>query len=491
MGVRTGAQILEGLRDGRELYMDGERVRDVTSDARLAGGAATMAQLYDMQHSPDLRDEMTYVSPKTGQRVGMSFLQPKTLEDLALKRKAFRRWHDHTLGMFGRAPDFVNVMLSSFAAGAEAFGPYAKNMIAYYEKARDEDRIATHSLTNPQVDRSRNVAAQAIDVAARAVRETDAGIVIRGARMLATLGAYSDDFLVMPAPSYPLPDTEEAKAFAIGFHIPVATPGVKMINRPAMIPPRIGSTHDYPLSSRFDESDCMIVFDDVLVPWENVLMYRDIDIFNNVYRRVHAMGAMAHQFSVKDLCKAEFMMGLAFSLVQTTRIDGYQHIQGMLAELINSVEILRACILASEAGAEVSPTGMMTPAAGPLAAVRFEFPEMFRRSCEIIQIMGAGGLTMVPSYAEVEGPLAQDVATYYQAAAADATTRIKLFRLAVDASMSMFSGRQQLYERYFAGDPVRGAGGLYHNYDKQPHLQRIVDLLERFDAEERVRTAKI
>ena len=484
MGIRTGAQVLEGLRDGRQLYMDGTLVKDVTKDPRLSGGARTMAQLYDMQNQPELRDEMTYESPKTGERVGMSFLQARTREDLARKRGMYRRWHDHTLGMFGRAPDFVNVMLSSFAAGAEAFGPYAKNMTAYYEKARDEDRIATHSLTNPQVDRTHNVAAQAKDLAAKAVRETDAGIVIRGARMLATLGAYSDDLLVMPAPSYPLPNTEEAKAFAIGFTIPVATKGVKLINRPGSIAPGVGSSHDFPLSARFDESDCMIVFDDVLVPWENVLMYRDVEIFNSIYKRVNATSAMGHQFAIKDLCKAEFMMGLAFSLVRTTKVDEFLHIQGMLAELINSVQVLRSCILTGEQEAQISQVGVMAPAMGPIGAVRYLFPEMFRRSCEIIQIIGAGGLAMVPSFAEVHGPLAEDVKTYYQAAAADSSTRIRLFRLAVDAAMSTFSGRQQLYERYFAGDPVRGAGNLYQGFDKEPHVARIKALLERFERED-------
>jgi 4-hydroxyphenylacetate 3-monooxygenase len=156
----------------------------------------------------------------------------------------------------------------------------------------------------------------------------------------------------------------------------------------------------------------------------------------------------------------------------------------MLAELINSVQVLRSCILTGEQEAQLSPVGVMAPAMGPIGAVRYIFPEMFRRSCEIIQIIGAGGLAMVPSFAEVNGPLAEDVKAYYQAAAADSTTRIRLFRLAVDASMSTFSGRQQLYERYFAGDPVRGAGNLYHGFDKEPHVARIKALLERFEREE-------
>ena len=108
----------------------------------------------------------------------------------------------------------------------------------------------------------------------------------------------------------------------------------------------------------------------------------------------------------------------------------------------------------------------MTPAAMPLWTVRMMFPKMFVRMCEIIQILGAGGLVAVPSYAELTGPAAADVATYFQAANADAATRIKLFRLAFDAAVSSFSGRQQLDERYYSGDPVRLAGTLYGLYDK-------------------------
>jgi 4-hydroxyphenylacetate 3-monooxygenase len=307
--------------------------------------------------------------------------------------------------------------------------------------------------------------------------------VIRGARMLATLAAYSDELLVMPAPSYPLAATDEARPFAIGFAIPVATEGIKLICRPSVAHLGAGSSLDYPLSARYDETDCMVIFDKVLVPWERVFIYRDVEIFNNLYHRTGAVAPLAHQFVTKNLAKAEFMMALAFALVRTTKVDEFQHIQGALAELINHTEVIRSCLIASETQATMSPYGIMLPANGPLAAMRFMFPQMFQRACEIIQIMGAGGLMMVPSFSELGGPLATDVETYYQAANADARTRIKLFRLAYDAVLSSFSGRQQLYERYFAGDPVRGAGTLYHAFDKEPHVKRISELLERFERE--------
>jgi 4-hydroxyphenylacetate 3-monooxygenase len=484
MGIRTGAEILEGLCDGRAVYIDGERIADVTRDKRLAGGARTLAALYDFQSRPDQLDAMTYRLPQSGERAGLSFLEPRSREELRRRGAATKRWHDHTLGMFGRAPDFLNVLISSFASGAEAFGSdYAKNIRAFYELARERDLVSTHSLTNPQVDRTRNVAAQAKDLAAKAVRDNDKGIVIRGARMLATLAAYSDEIMVMPAPAYPLPDNDEAKPYAIGFSVPVATPGIRLICRPSLAAADAGSPLDYPISSRFDETDCMVIFDDLLVPWERVFLYRDVQIFNSIYRQTGAGAAIAHQFVIKDLAKAEFMMALAFALVRTTKVDEFLHIQGLLAELINNVEVIRSCVTAAEAEGDMTRHGIFLPAMGPLNAVKFLFPEMFRRACEIIQIIGAGGLVMVPSFAEIDGPLAADVSTYYEAANADARNRIKLFRLAYDAAMSSFSGRQQLYERYFAGDPVRAAGGLYNAYDKQPHVDRIWQLLDRFEKE--------
>ena len=479
MGIRTGAQLLESLCDGREVWIEGARVDDVIQDPRLTGGARTLAELFDLQHDPDIEDQMTYVSPTTGDRVGLSHIQPSTREDLTRRRAMVKHWSDHTLGMFGRSPDFVNVMISSFAAAADAIGTDgAGNLRAYHEHIRENDLALSHTLTNPQVDRSRPVADQEKDLAAKIVRETDAGVVITGARMLATLSVFADEVLVVPAPSYPLPETEEGRAYAFGLAVPVATKGLKLICRPTVVPQAAGSPMDYPLSMRFDEMDAMVIFDEVLVPWERVFIHRDIEACNALYSRTSAGIHMAHQFSTKNLAKAEFMMGLAFALVRTTNIDTHQHIQGLLAELINTTEVVKSCLIASEVGATDSPHGIVDPDPGPLQAVRFLFPQMFQRASEIIRIMGAGGLFMVPSFADLEGEIAADVEKYYQAANADSRSRIKLFRLAYDAVLSNFAGRQQLYERYFAGDPVRAAGFLYRSYEKDAHIERIWSLLD-------------
>src|SRR6516225_3764822 len=414
MGIRTGKELLQSLRDDRQLFIDGERVTDVTADPWLAAAAESLAELYDMQHDAALVDRMTFVSPSSGERVGLSFIEPRSVDDLIRRRDMVKIWADATCGMFGRSPDYMNIFVTAFASAAEEFGQkerrFAENIRHYHEYIREHDICLTHTLINPQVDRSRPVEKQEKDLAAKIVNETDRGIVIRGARMVSTLAAYAHDLVVLPS-TY-IANSKEAEPYAFGFGVPVNAPGLRVICRPSVTHQNAASLMDFPLSARFDETDAMVIFDDVLVPWERVFIHRDPELCNGLYNRTGMMPQIMHQFSTKNLAKAEFMMGIAFAIAKSTNIDQHLHVQGMLAELIQYT--------------------------------------VFPRACEIIQILGAGGLVAVPSYAELGGPAAADVSTYFQAANADAATRIKLFRLAFDAAVSSFAGRQQLYERYYS-----------------------------------------
>src|SRR6185437_8573261 len=176
MPIRTGRQFLEAMHDDRQIFMDGERVKDVTTDPRFAGAARTMAELYDMQHEAGGVEAMTFTSPTSGERVGLSFIEPKTVDDLLRRRAMVKTWMDATCGMFGRSPDFMNIMLTGLAAAGPVFGKFEGNIRTYHVQAREADLAMTHTLLNPQVDRSRPVEQQEKDVAAKIVRETDAGI---------------------------------------------------------------------------------------------------------------------------------------------------------------------------------------------------------------------------------------------------------------------------------------------------------------------------
>ena len=483
MGARSGADYLAGLGTDREIWLDGERIPDVRTDPRLGGAADAIAELYDLQLHPDHVGDMTYESPTSGDPVGLSFIEPRSVADLVRRRTMVKAWMDHTSGMFGRSADFMNIMVAGLAFAADDFDrpdrPYGRYLRDYYEHIRENDLVLTHTLVTPQYDRSRPVEEQTADVAARAVDETDDGWIIRGARMVSTLCAHSDEMLV--APSSYLANTEDAAAYAFCFAVPIDTPGMRFICRPSLTPQNAASPMDHPLSHRLDEIDGMVVFDDVLVPWERTFVYRDVAMCNGLFNRTGAMEHVMHQFSTKNLAKAEFMMGLAFRVAESTNVDQFLHVQNMLSELIVFTEQIRAALVASEVQAEPDARGVFRPASMPLWTVRQTFPQQFQRMCEIIQIIGAGGLAAVPSFAELDGPRGDDVERYFQAANLGARERVRLFRLAWDASSSGFAGRQQLYERYYSGDPVRLAAALFDLYDRDPYTERIDRLLDRLE----------
>ena len=219
VGIRTGKALLESLRDDRQLFIDGERVEDVTTDPRFAAAAQSLAELYDMQHDPALIDRMTFASPASGERVGLSFIEPRSVDDLIRRRDMVRIWADASCGMFGRSPDYMNIFVTGFASAADEFGKngdaFSKNIRAYHQYIRENDICMTHTLINPQVDRSRPVEKQDKDLGAKIVKEIDAGIVIRGARMVSTLAAYSHDLIVLPS-TY-IANSKDAEPYAIRF----------------------------------------------------------------------------------------------------------------------------------------------------------------------------------------------------------------------------------------------------------------------------------
>src|SRR5919199_4572618 len=206
MGARSGAAYLAGLRDDREVWLDGERVSDVTRDPRLCRGVHSVAALYDLQLEPSRVDEMTYVSPTTGDRVGLSHIQPRSVDDLVRRRTMIKTWAEWSAGMLGRSPDFLNAMIMGCAANPHYFAhqkpQFGDNIRRYYELVREQDLCLTHTLVSPQVNRAVHPDEQAGGaVALQDVDETHKGLVLSGARILATLAPASDELFVAPSPS--------------------------------------------------------------------------------------------------------------------------------------------------------------------------------------------------------------------------------------------------------------------------------------------------
>jgi len=480
MPARTGAQFLEGLRDRpRDLWLEGERVTDPTAHPAFRNLVRSVAALYDMQHDPALRDEMTYVSPATGRRVGLSFLMPQTHGDLVRVRTMMKRWADYSGGFMGRTPDYLNRALVGFASAApycaENDPRFGDNIRRYYEEVRERDLCLTHTLVNPQANRSVGPSQQADPtLAARIVEETSRGIVLRGARMLATLPT-ADEIMVFPSTLLKTGPDDAPYAYALA--LPTETPGLRFLCRESFDYGR--SRLDHPLGSRFEEMDAVVIFDNVQVPWERVFLLRDVEKCNRAFAATGAVAHMAHQVVTKNVAKIEFILGVASLIVDTIAIEQFQHVHEKMAEIIVNLETMRAFLRTSEVEAQVNHWGVMQPAWPPLDAARNVHTRMYPRMVEILQQLGASGFMAIPTEKDLRGPQAETIRTYYQAARADAASRIKLFRLAWDIALSAFGSRQVLYERYFFGDPVRMAGAMFNAYDRRPYMERVKEFLER------------
>ncbi len=481
MPARTGQQYIDGLRaQEREVWLGGERVRDVTKHQGLAGGVRAIAQLYDMQHDPELREVMTFASPATGEPVGRSFDMPATKEALETRSKMMLNWARATCGMMGRSPDFMNVTFAAWGAAADFFGEkrteFADNMRRYVEYIREHDVTLTHALINLQ--RSRNPTGMfnlEEGTALEVKRETDAGIIVRGARILATLGPLSDEIAVY-SPRLAR-HSEEHSPFAVNFSIPCSTKGLKFLCRDSF---DLGRSHfDHPLGSRFEEMDCIVFFDDVLVPWERVFLLYDVERLNATPHVTHSTAHSAHQGAAKNLAKCEFVLGLALLMTQTLGNAHLPHTEERIGELMLYTELMRSCMRAAEADAATDRWGVMCPAILPVESTRNLMMNCYPRMIEILQLLGSSSFLLTPSEKDFEGPLQPDIEQYLATDNTEARERVKLFRLAWDVAGNAFGSRQVLYERFFASDPLTRARAMAAVYPKGEVIERVREFLGR------------
>ena len=459
-----------------QIWLDGELVNEPISQHKAFKGVLkTKASLYDLQVQPDLVDEMTFETPATKERIGLSYLQPRTKEDLHRRRKMIEQWARASCGLLGRSPDYLNTVITSFACSTDYLKDkencFPEHIQSLYTRARENDLSFTHTFITPQVNRSRAYFETSDEpIAAKIIGKTSDGLIIKGARLLATQGGSTDEVLVFSSPTL-FCEPEESFAFTI----PSDTPGLKFICRESFVG---GNSHfNYPLSSRFEEIDSVVVFDNVLVPWECVFFHSDTQVASEFFGASAFHPFTIHQVVTRQIVKTEFMLGVAELLVQTINVGEYLHIQEKLAEIIMSLETMKALLAQSERDAQLDSSGFMRPSLTPLQVASNIFPRISPRFSEIIQLVGASGMVTLPTERDFRSAIAPDLAHYLQAASKLAEERVKIFRLAWDLTMSAFGTRQTQYERYFFGDPVRSASHLYRSYAKNTGMDMIEKIL--------------
>jgi 4-hydroxyphenylacetate 3-monooxygenase len=314
MGIRTGAQFLAKLDAMRpHLVTDGEVVSEnLTRQPAFRQLALTYAKLCDMQHEPERRDALTYVSPTSGERVNASFQVPRTPQDLAQRRAATATWAEYSNGFLGRTADYMNCALTALSTAKKFFAQadpmFGEGIEAYYEFARENDLLATHTLIPPQVNHSVSGSEQmGGQLTARIIEEHADGVVISGARMLATVAPIADELLVFP--STVLRGTPEDASYSFAVAVPNDAPGLRYLCRTGLH--NGGNAHDEPLAARFDEIDAVVVFDNVFIPNERIFMLGRPELCNAWCAETGAGALMTHQVVTRTVAKSEFYLGLA------------------------------------------------------------------------------------------------------------------------------------------------------------------------------------
>ena len=409
------------------------------------------------------------------------------------KRKHFKLRADHNFGFMGRAPDFMNQFVTGWHLTADRFARagarFGDNATRYYEHVRERDLFLTHMLINPQVDRSKTSAQQEDPfLHLGRVRETADGIVVRGAKMLGTMAPITEEVAVIPFGGVPPGDD----AYALAFGIPTNTPGLKFICRETVAPlPR--SRFDHPLSSRFEEMDCIAVFDDVLVPWDRVMVDGSPGSGEIINTLGADFGALLNvQTAARMLSQLEFFCGLGMKVADAIGITGFLHVQEKLGEMLSQMEVARAVFYGSEAMAQRLPNGVWVPGGPGLRAFHLQTGKVYSRFVEIVQTLAAGGFFYAPAEADLANPEVRPYIDKYVRgrAGVSAEERIALFKLAWDVTGESFAQRMAQYVRFYSGDPIRLTAGFYAQYDKAPLLEMVERALGRRDGEAIPRVAR-
>jgi 4-hydroxyphenylacetate 3-monooxygenase len=465
--VRSGEDYLRGLRDDRTVLLNGERVKDVTAHPAFAGAIRTVAALYDLAHDPVHRELMTYPSPRDGWPINKSWLVPRSRDDLTARRRAIKFWADASYGFLGRSPDHVASFFAGFAGSPEFYArggqQFADNLTRFAAKAADEDLYVSYVIVHPTVDRAKPAHQQAEPyLYCGAAAERDGGIVLRGAQMLGTGSVMSDYILVTVI----LPLRPGDEDYAISCVVPNSAPGVKLYPRR---PYALGanSVFDYPLSSRFDETDSLVVFDDVLVPWEDVFIYKNLELTAGQFSvtAAHVLGNT--QSHIRSWAKLQFLVGLMKRCMDLSGRSVNSETTAQLGDLAMRVSLVEGMILGAEAAAEPDQFGVMRPKDSLLYASQVFQQAMYPTLLNQIRGLMGGSLIQLPATVEeLRSPnTVADIEHYVRWPKASGRERVKLLKLLWDALGSEFGSRHLQYEMFYAGEPASIQGREFRNFD--------------------------
>lgn len=484
--LKTGQQHTASLRDGRQVYLDGGLVGDVTTDPAFRNVVASVARIYDFQSAPENRALMTYEIPGSGgDRANRIWQLPTSHAELVERRQALEAWTELHGGFLGRAPDHVASCIAGMYMGLEVFEAYdparAKALADYYAYARDNELYLTYVIINPQADRSKAANEQADPFLSAGVVDQDAeGLTIRGAKMLATGGILANEVFVTCI--QPLREGEEP--YAISFAIPMNAKGLKILSRKSY-EAAATSTFDNPLASRFDENDAVLYFDDVKVPWDRVFVNQDTAMCAKQFHATPAHVYQNYQAQIRLMVKMRFLMGIARKTAETNGVIGFPQVRETLGQLAAQNAMVDALVHAMEIkGRQHGP--YFVPDRHTLYAAQVLTQQMYNGVIGTLRDLAGGGLIMLPSsirdFADPE--LAALIGKTQQSPTTSSEGRVKFFKLAWDAVGSEFASRHTQYEMFYAGATFVTKGHSFRTFDWDRCTGLVDRMLDSYDLQQ-------
>ncbi|MBE1489760.1 4-hydroxyphenylacetate 3-hydroxylase family protein [Plantactinospora soyae] len=449
----TGEEYLETVRDDREIYIYGERVKDVTEHPAFRNPARMTARLYDALHDPEHHDVLTTATDHDGPRgyTHRFYTTPHTVDDLVADQKAIAAWGRLSYSWLGRSPEHSAAILGTLKVNADFYNPFADNARRWYREAQEKVLFWNHAIVHPPVDRDRPPH-EVADVYMHVERETDSGVIVSGAKVVATGSALTHHNFVAQA-GLPIKD----RKFALIAAIPTNAPGLKLICRQsyAAASTLTGSPFDYPLSSRMDENDAILILDKVLIPWENVFIYGDamkVGMFTghsgfNARAWFHGCTRLAVKF--------EFLAGLLAKAFEITGVNNFRGVQTRLGEVLAWRNLFWGLSDAAARNPVPWRNGSVLPNPDYGSAFRWFSQLGYARLREIVLQDVASGLIYLNSSAQDFGN--DNVRPYLDkylrgSHGIDSVERVKVMKLLWDAVGSEFGGRHELYERNYTGN---------------------------------------
>ncbi|MBO0740410.1 MAG: 4-hydroxyphenylacetate 3-monooxygenase [Hyphomicrobiaceae bacterium] len=476
---KTGEDHLRSLKDGRTVYIDGHLVADVTEHPAFRNCVKSAAALYDFQAQNI--ELMTFAADGSSRRINRAWQMPQNHQEMVQRRRALQAWAALSCGFIGRSPDHVASTLVGQRIGIDVFqkhGPQrAKALADYFEEASRNDYYLTYVIINPQAERAKDWGDQAEGLVARIVDEDTAGITIRGAKLLGTSSIMANEVLV--ANLQPLKAGEEALAFSCA--LPMNVKGLRILSRKSYEAAAV-SRFDNPLSSRFDENDALIYFEDVKVPWERVFVHRDTDMCRAQFHDTPAHAYQNYQAQIRLSVKLRFLCALAHRIcdaIGTTSIPSVREQLGFLAAHAGSVGAMLA-------GMEAEGTmrdKWYVPNRHYMYSAQVLTQDMYPRVVNALRDLAGGSLIMLPSSVwDFANPqLAKIIQTTQRSAAMSSDEKVKFLKLAWDAIGSEFGSRHTQYEMFYAGARFVTTGHSYRTFDWNSASGMIDALLASYD----------